>query len=141
MTLFCGKHESVIDAGGRLTIPRVLRESVGDSVAAMMGTNAKLWLMPGDEFRRRLTAIRSEELLPAHRRAPVMNAMAAMTKILPLDARGRIAISRAIRERTKLSDQVTLLGVGDHIEIWPRELWEQETTGPLKPWDPPDLSS
>lgn len=43
-----------------------------------------------------------------------------------LDKQGRILIPQVLRDKIQLKKDVTLVGVGDHIEIWASEKWEEE---------------
>jgi MraZ protein len=42
-----------------------------------------------------------------------------------LDNQGRLLLNERLRKRAGLKDQVTLVGVRDHIELWNSENWEQ----------------
>ncbi len=41
-----------------------------------------------------------------------------------LDGQGRLSLPQSLRERAKLSKEVTLIGMGDRIEIWDTATWE-----------------
>jgi len=42
-----------------------------------------------------------------------------------LDNQGRLLLNERLRKRAGLKDQITLIGVRDHIELWNTENWEQ----------------
>jgi MraZ protein len=52
----------------------------------------------------------------------------ALASRVELDRQGRLLISEKIRKRANLSNDLTLLGVRDHIEIWNSEDWEKYVT-------------
>ena len=49
----------------------------------------------------------------------------ALASKIELDGQGRLLINERLRNRAGLKDQITLVGVRDHIEIWNAESWEQ----------------
>jgi len=38
-----------------------------------------------------------------------------------IDSKGRILVSQALRENAELNEEVVILGLSDHLEIWNRE--------------------
>jgi len=42
-----------------------------------------------------------------------------------LDKQGRIGVPEALRKYASLDKDVTVVGVGDHVEIWSTPVWEQ----------------
>jgi len=49
----------------------------------------------------------------------------SMTFTISVDKQGRVVLPDKIVRRTGVSGEVTLAGVRDHMEIWPRAEWEQ----------------
>jgi MraZ protein len=49
----------------------------------------------------------------------------ALTSKVELDNQGRLLLNDSLRKRAGLKDQITLIGVRDHIELWNSESWEQ----------------
>jgi len=49
----------------------------------------------------------------------------ALASKVELDAQGRLLLNERLRKRAGLKDQITLVGVRDHIELWNNEDWEQ----------------
>jgi MraZ protein len=39
-----------------------------------------------------------------------------------LDSKGRVLISQALREKAKLHDEVEVLGLSNHLEIWNKDV-------------------
>jgi len=46
-----------------------------------------------------------------------------------LDGQGRLTLPQSLRERAKLTKDVTLIGMGDRIEIWDTAIWEEYDRG------------
>ncbi len=44
---------------------------------------------------------------------------------IEMDRQGRIPIPAKLRDKVGLGREVALVGMGDHLEIWDRERWEE----------------
>lgn len=42
-----------------------------------------------------------------------------------IDAQGRVVLSPSLLEYTGIKDETAIVGVGDHIEIWNRAVWQE----------------
>lgn len=126
MAFFIGDYEQTIDAKRRLPITAALREMIdskedGASFILFLSPDGHLWLYP-DKYYRRLIATMRRSPLPSreHRKISLYFAMA---RLLKSDAQGRVVLPLKSIERAGLSDEVTLVGSDDHIEIWPTGEW------------------
>ncbi|MBN1553326.1 MAG: hypothetical protein JXA11_01165 [Phycisphaerae bacterium] len=128
MPFFTGEHEQTIGAKRRLAINSALREEQqtgdGEQYYLVLGPDKHLWLYP-DEYYRRLASSMKRSLLPS-RQVAKMSMFFAMARLLKPDAQGRVVLPEKSLLRAKLADveSVTLVGKGDHIEIWPTSEWE-----------------
>ena len=128
MPFFTGEHEQTIGAKRRLAINSALREEQqmgdGDQYYLVLGPDKHLWLYP-DEYYRRLATSMKRSLLPS-RQVAKMSMFFAMARLLKPDAQGRVVLPEKSLQRAKLDvvENVTLVGKGDHIEIWPTNEWE-----------------
>jgi division/cell wall cluster transcriptional repressor MraZ len=127
MPFFTGEHETAIGAKRRLAIHSALRDEQlpedGEQFYLMLGPDKRLWLYP-DGYYRRLASSMKRSLLPSRQMAK-MSMFFAMARLLKPDAQGRVVLPEKSLQRAGLEDakDVTLVGKGDHIEIWPREQW------------------
>lgn len=128
MALLIGEFEQTIDAKRRLAVSSSLRDQVvpaedGRNFILMLGPDRHLWLYP-DLYYRRLVATMKRSPLP-DRQTRRIDLLFAMARVLKCDAQGRIVLPEKSMQRAVITDDVTLVGVFDHIEIWPREDWER----------------
>jgi MraZ protein len=128
MALFVGEFEQTIDkAKHRLAISASLREQIdesdGENWILTLGPDRHLWLYP-DAYYRRLLAKMKVSPLP-DRRSRRVHLLTAMARVLKPDAQGRVVLPEKSMKRAVVSEEVTLVGVFDHIEIWPRDQWER----------------
>ncbi|MBS3820431.1 MAG: division/cell wall cluster transcriptional repressor MraZ [Planctomycetes bacterium] len=129
MPFFTGEHETAIGAKRRLAINSALREEQdpedGEQFYLVLGPDKHLWLYP-DGYYRKLASRMKRSLLPS-RQVHKMSLFFAMARLLKPDSQGRVVLPEKSLQRAGLDkvEMVTLLGKGDHIEIWPTDEWEQ----------------
>ena len=127
MAFFFGDYEQTIDAKRRLPIVSALRELMdpvedGTNYIVFLGPDRHLWLYP-DRYYRRLVATMKRSPLPSREQRNIALYF-AMARMLKTDAQGRVVLSEKTMQRANISAEVTLVGVNDHIEIWPRDEWD-----------------
>ncbi|MBN1796356.1 MAG: hypothetical protein JW804_06765 [Sedimentisphaerales bacterium] len=129
MLLLTGEYQHVIDEKGRVLISNKLRSQVdadehGSSFYLVLGANGVLCIYPEKYFERIVLAITPDT--GAADEAVAFERMSfSLTSKVELDAQGRLLINDRLRKRANLENQITLVGVRDHIELWNSEQWEQ----------------
>lgn len=123
-----GTFQRSLDDKQRLAIPKRLRDAMGESelrelyVAPEVGRSLSVF-SPGT-FERR--AARIEQLSTG--RASVTNYLRvyySQAERVELDAQGRIRLPERLVAFAGLQQDVVLLGVHDHIEIWDTAVWNE----------------
>src|SRR5262245_7331829 len=123
-----GTFQRALDDKQRLAIPKRLRDAMGDLelkelyVAPEVGRSLSIF-SPGT-FERRATRI--EELSPA--RSSVANYLRlyySQAERVEIDGQGRIRLPERLVEFAQLKQDVVLIGVHDHIEIWDSTVWSE----------------
>jgi MraZ protein len=128
MALLIGEFESSVDAKGRLAISAALRDQIdpkldGKEFILVLGPDLHLWLYP-DQYYRRLLATMRPSPLP-DRQTEEIGLLFALARPLKPDAQGRVVLPDRPLKRAMIADRVMLLGIFDHIEVWPMDQWEQ----------------
>lgn len=128
MAFFVGEFEQTIDSKRRLAISSMLRESIdpsedGESFIVILGPERHLWLYP-DAYYRRLVASMRRSPLPSREQRKI-DLLFAMARLVKPDSQGRIVLPERSVSRAALSDRVMLVGMNDHIEIWPADQWDK----------------
>jgi len=127
MASFVGEFEQSIDpAKRRLAISSALREHVdveedGTNFFLVLGPDRHLWLYP-DRYYRRLLGSLKQSPFPS-RQTRKLGLLFAMARLLKPDGQGRVVLPEKSMARAILSEDVTLVGQNDHIEIWPTDEW------------------
>ena len=121
LAMFLGEYEHTIDAKGRMAIPARFRPQMarGAIISKGMGTCLSIYALERWEERSNelVSGMSSDELRDFERR------VYPSASEIELDAQGRIVIPAKLRAYAALSNEVTIAGVRDHIEIWDRAAW------------------
>lgn len=128
MALLIGEFEATIDAKRRLAISSAIRDQIvahedGENFILVLGPDRHLWLYPDLDYRRLLATMKRSPL--PSRRQRKTDLFFAMARVLKPDAQGRVVLPEKSIQRAVVADQVTLVGMNDHIEIWPKDEWDR----------------
>jgi len=132
MLLLTGEYQHVVDGKGRVLISNKLRSQVdvdkhGSNFYLVLGANGILCLYPERYFEQIVLAVAPNATAPDEAVAFERMSFALASKV-ELDGQGRLLLNERLRRRAGLKDQITLVGVRDHIELWNNENWEQYLT-------------
>lgn len=129
MLLLTGEFQHVVDGKGRVIVSNKLRNQIdadehGSNFYLVLGANGVLCLYPEKYFERIVLSVAPGTAAPDEAVAFERISFALASKV-ELDAQGRLLLSDKLRKRAGLKDNITLVGVRDHIELWNSEDWEQ----------------
>ncbi|OPX24476.1 MAG: hypothetical protein B1H04_01985 [Planctomycetales bacterium 4484_123] len=133
MPLLVGAYRATIDAKNRLAIPAALRQQINPDVDGrhfylVLTRTWHLVLFPDQYYRRLLEQRQMQQrqvdpfLADETEDSKLWFRLAQLVKP---DSQGRFVIPTESKERAVLAEDVTLLGSGDHIAIWPTKEWEE----------------
>ena len=127
--LLTGEYQHIIDGKNRVLISNKLRSQIdadehGSNFYLVLGSNGILCLYPERYFEQIVLSVAPETAAPDEAVAFERMSFALASKV-ELDAQGRLLLNERLRKRAGLKDQITLVGVRDHIELWNNEDWEQ----------------
>jgi MraZ protein len=129
MLLLTGQYEGTLDEKGRVFISNKLRSQIdcdkhGSSFYLTLGPNGVLCLYPEKYFQQIALAESPGTVAPDE--AVVFERMSfALASRVELDRQGRLLIAEKTRKRANLQNNMTLVGVRDHIELWNTEDWDK----------------
>jgi MraZ protein len=129
MLLLTGEYEGTVDEKGRVFISNKLRSQIdcdehGSNFYLTLGANGILCLYPEKYFKQIALAESPGTVAPDE--AVVFERMNfALAGKVELDRQGRLLINEKIRKRANLQNNLTLIGVRDHIELWNSEDWDK----------------
>ena len=122
--MFFGNYSHSLDNKGRLVIPSKFRDELGNNIFIMKGFDGALAIYKKDAFNEVVEELEKYSFLKKENRDYLRIKLASIVE-LEVDKNGRIQIPTAILTKYSISKNVTVLGSGDHIEIWSNEKFEQ----------------
>ncbi|WP_249030013.1 division/cell wall cluster transcriptional repressor MraZ [Tannockella kyphosi] len=122
--MFMNEYKHGIDAKGRLIIPSKFREQCGTSIVITRGFEGclALYTVEGwDEYYSKLLT------LPKNNKQSrsLFRMITSRAEICEFDKLGRINIPSKLIDHAKLEKDCAVIGVGDHVEIWNQEVWDE----------------
>lgn len=120
--MFTGEFEHTLDDKGRVSLPIRHREELGETVMIGRGTGGQVHVLPMSLWTNLYTqaqqAIQEQSEIDE-----TVNLLLSYNEA-ELDRQGRIVIPAALRRHAELGTDVTIIGQGDHVEIWCRDTWQ-----------------
>ncbi|MBI2846337.1 MAG: division/cell wall cluster transcriptional repressor MraZ [Chloroflexi bacterium] len=123
--MFLGEHEYRLDQKGRVTIPARFREALKEGFVLCRGLERCINVYHLSEWNR----LSERQLdLPANREKTRRINRFTFSSAFPgeMDNLGRVVLPGALREYAQIKDEVTIAGIGRHIEIWDKGFWLAE---------------
>ena len=129
MLMLTGQYEHTLDEKNRLFISNKLRSQVdveehGSSFYLAMGVNGILCLYPEIYFQQIALAGAPRTGAPDETVTFERLSFALASKV-ELDRQGRLLLNEKLKKRASLKNNLTLVGVRDHIELWNTDDWEK----------------
>jgi MraZ protein len=127
VTVFLGTYEHSMDEKGRLVLPRKHRDLLEEGCIITKGLDRCLFVFSLQDWEQEYERLKA--LPRTDRRArQLQRSFFAGADNVTLDKQGRIPIPEKLRHYASLAKDVTVVGNGDHIEIWSTSMWEGEET-------------
>ncbi len=120
--MFYGDYDHTMDNKGRVSFPAKFREKMSGTFYITKGLDSCLFVFPEAQW----------QLIEAKLSALPMTSQSARNFVrqffsgameTSLDKQGRVMIGAKLREYANLSKEVSIIGVGNRIEIWNSEHW------------------
>lgn len=122
---FTGEFDHRIDDRGRLAIPAAYRGLFEFGGYLLPGPDGQLELYTQEGYaeEKRVRTV-SDRLRPAARR--LARSFFGRARRVELDRQGRIVIPAPLRQERGLDGPVSVVGMGDYLEVWNTDAWLTE---------------
>lgn len=116
--LFSGSFVHSVDEKNRISVPAKLRQRLGDRFVLTKGPDGCLWVLPADQWRVLLAK--------SGKSVAIQRFFLASAIECTLGAKGRCLLPDDLRRYAdiKPGDQVAIVGMINHIEIWSARRWD-----------------
>ena len=117
-----GEYQHTLDAKGRLAVPSRLREELGTVFYVTLSMERCLNAYSSESWQRFSERVDAMPFVQQRKMRPLF-AFAARCET---DAQGRILLPQRLREYAALTKDVTVVGCGNHAELWDAARWEEQ---------------
>ena len=114
-----GIYQHTIDAKGRLFIPALLREELGETFYVTLSMEKCLSAYSSESWERFMEKIKEMPKAKQIKMRPLFSHAAKCE----LDGQGRILLTQALRDFAGLTKNVAVVGAGECTELWDSEAW------------------
>lgn len=115
--LFIGKYNRTLDEKGRLQLPSKLIGEQKGTYYILRGYEGCLAVYPEKKFEEWMEGLTELDWNDETNRAYIRLATSSAAE-MKVDSHGRILIAREVLDDYQLDNEVTVIGVLDHFEIW-----------------------
>lgn len=120
--MFLGEYQHTVDPKGRVVLPAKFRDRLADGCVITKGQERCLYVFPVDRWEEEMAKV--NRLPRTDRRARnFARAFFAGAADQSPDRQGRVQIPQNLREYAGLDKEVTVLGMGDRVELWDSRAW------------------
>lgn len=122
--MFMGEYNHTLDAKGRLIVPSKFRDLLGEEFVVTKGLDKCLFVFTEDKWNDVIDSIDNLPITKGKARQ-FSRFLIGGAATCEIDKQGRILIPQNLREYAGLDKDAMLVGVGNRIEIWNKEAWDE----------------
>lgn len=120
--MFMGEFHHNIDEKGRLTLPSKFREELGNNFIVTRGLENCLFIYKEEEWNKIVEKLNRLPFTKKDARNFSRFFLSGAT-VAEFDKQGRVNITSPLATYASLSKECVVIGVGDRLEIWSEENW------------------
>lgn len=123
--MFLGEDNHSLDGKGRLVMPSRHRRRLEDGCVVSKDEDGNLMVYPVDTYEDTVAA-RAMAMSDSREARRYRRTLFGAADMQTLDSSGRLLLRPELREWAGIDDSsaVVIVGVFDHLELWPEERWE-----------------
>lgn len=123
--MFFGSYTHKLDNKGRLVIPSKFRKEIREDVLYVMhGFEGCLSVYPLESFKKEQEYLASLRFTNKVDRTYIRLMLSSVVEI-PIDNAGRLPIPKATLTKYGINEEVIVVGVIDHFEVWDLATWNK----------------
>ena len=122
--MFLGRFEHSVDTKGRVAVPARFRDRLSGELILTRGNDGCLYLFTEDSWEplaAKLNALPTGDEDARNLRRAVFSS----AEPVELDKQGRVIIPDHLRQYAGISSDVSIIGLGEYIEIWDTQSWQK----------------
>src|SRR5699024_6588418 len=121
--MFMGEYQHNIDTKGRMIVPAMFRDGLGESFVLTRGLEQCLFAYPMEEWKLLEDKLKTLPLTKKDARTFTRFFFSGAVEC-EVDKQGRINIPQTLRTYSQLEKECIIIGVSNRVEIWSKEKWD-----------------
>lgn len=122
--IYFGTYQHTLDSKNRLLVPSKLKGLLTHAVYVMKGLDGCLSLYDEISFQNYIEKLQKLSFNKAKEREFIRTILSSVVEMVA-DKVGRIQIPSQIIKRYNIEKEVVVVGVGDHVEVWNLNKWNE----------------
>lgn len=123
--MLIGQYESIIGDKNRTSVPRKLRNELGDSLVIARWYENCLVVVPANSWESLVNRLTGTVRMVTQSVRDTDRFILGSAYELTPDNQGRIVLPASLIEYANLGSEIVFLGLGDRVEIWSKEEWKK----------------
>ncbi len=133
--MFFGEYHYQLDEKSRLRIPSKLKASLSKEYIITKGINNSLFIFGKEFFESEFLAkLTSVPTFSVSGQKPIRALLSSSFEVAE-DSQGRFLLPSTLKDFAKISKNVVFIGVGNRIEVWSEENWNEYNNEDGKTFD------
>lgn len=121
--MFLGQFNHSLDKKGRIIMPAKFRDYLHEGVVITKSPDGCLAVFPKNEWPKVQENIRN--VSPEHDSRMISRILFSGASEETIDKQGRLPVPVILRDYAELNDEVIVIGVSSHIEVWDKAKWQK----------------
>lgn len=127
--MYLGEYISPVGEKNRVALPKRLREAMrGEKLFLTRGYEGSLMLLEHADWQRLQALLDKSPMLNMSLRDTKRFLLGGAVDLV-LDNQGRFVVPESLIQYAQIGDSITFIGVGDWIEIWSSNSWQEKLQG------------
>ncbi len=127
MKLFLGEFVQNV-VGTRIAVPKKIREQIKSRNFVLAKGFERCLFGYATEKWEEVSASQTNSSLSDIKARDLKRYLYSGSHELEFDGQGRIVVPETLRQYAGIKDEVTVIGAGDHFEIWDTRIWRSHLT-------------
>jgi MraZ protein len=123
--IFVGEYDVSFTGAGRIILPKKIRTLIaGDTIVLSQGFDNCLTGYDSAQWESRIKGVMDASPLEKEK-MDRQRFLFSSAVYIEIDGHGRIVIPKNLLQYADLTEEVTVIGVGDHFEVWNTSKWKE----------------
>lgn len=121
--LLIGQFEGVLGEKNRVSLPKHLREIIGEKLIITLGYENSLIIVSEERWKTLLEGTEGKPFVQKEARE-TQRYLLGGASLIELDDKGRFVIPEYLRRFAKIEGEVVFIGLSRYVEMWDKKFWE-----------------